>query len=487
MFREYLIKKLAALYEDKIIIFDYDDIESRYSYAELLSGLGFKVVKYEDATHFRYIYHIDSMDKEPRIAIVVSTEQYVPYDILKNFYRVDIGWDKLFPNLNKEVLVKDKTLDLDLLYSAYHELYESLSVYETARNYITEKVYGKENVKQYLAQTREELSTLLSWESLNYNDWLNIAEKKGKAEYLAAKGGLDIDFSFIDGEFRRFILNEYSSISGIIQRGTPVMVSRVMDFISKKNDKVALIVLDGMSVFDFKILAEEFDDIDYREHYIYAMVPTTTAISRQSLLTGKFPVELERPFGLSGEEKGFVEKAKSLGYLQNQILYTRGSAPNIGPSIKCLCVILNDIDELVHAQTQGRIGMYNDINFLARSGKIQKLITKLYKKGFNIYLTSDHGNTLCTGLGLIKGTGVEVETKSRRMIVLKDFADEKELIERYNLIKYPGYYLDKQFEYLICNAGTSFDAKDSIVMTHGGISIDEVVVPFIKIEAVHCD
>jgi hypothetical protein len=131
--------------------------------------------------------------------------------------------------------------------------------------------------------------------------------------------------------------------------------------------------------------------------------------------------------------------------------------------------------------------MYNDINFLARSGKIQKLITKLYKKGFNIYLTSDHGNTLCTGLGLIRGTGVEVETKSRRMIVLKDFADEKELIERYNLIKYPGYYLDKQFEYLICNAGTSFDAKDSIVMTHGGISIDEVVVPFIKIEAVHCD
>lgn len=487
MFREYLIKKLAALYEDRIIIFDFDDIESRYSYVELLGGLGFKVVKYQDATHFRYIYYADSMDKEPRIAIVVSTEQYVPYDILKDFYRVDIGWEQLFPNLNKEVIVKDKTLDLDLLYSAYHELYESLSVYETARNYITEKVYGKENIKNYLAQTRKELSTLIYKESLNYNDWLNIAEKKGKAEYLAAKSGLNIDFSFIDGEFCKFIFDGYSSISGIIQRESPVMVSRVMDFISKKNDKVALIVLDGMSVFDFKILAAEFNDIDYREQYIYAMAPTTTAVSRQSLLTGKFPVELERPFDLSGEEKGFIEKAKSLGYMQNQILYTRGYTLNIGPNIKCLCIILNDIDDLVHAQTQGKIGMYNDINFLARSGKIQELIAKLYKKGFNIYLASDHGNTLCTGLGLIRGTGVEVETKSRRMIVLKDFADEKELIERYNLIKYPGYYLDKQFGYLICDTGTSFDAKDSIVMSHGGISIDEVIVPFIKIEAVHCD
>ena len=45
-------------------------------------------------------------------------------------------------------------------------------------------------------------------------------------------------------------------------------------------------------------------------------------------------------------------------------------------------------------------------------------------------------------------------------------------------------FLPKEYDYLICPEGKSFDSKDSIVMSHGGITIDEVVVPFIKIKAV---
>ena len=37
---------------------------------------------------------------------------------------------------------------------------------------------------------------------------------------------------------------------------------------------------------------------------------------------------------------------------------------------------------------------------------------------------------------------------------------------------------------MICGVGESFDAKGDEVMSHGGITIDEVIVPFIKIKAV---
>ena len=37
---------------------------------------------------------------------------------------------------------------------------------------------------------------------------------------------------------------------------------------------------------------------------------------------------------------------------------------------------------------------------------------------------------------------------------------------------------------MICDVGDSFDAKGEDVMSHGGISIDEGIVPFIKIKAV---
>lgn len=485
MFKEYLIQTLAANYEDKIMIFDFDNIESRYSYTSMLLELGFQVILYNDALEFRYHYETEIKNSEDKFAVIVNFKHYVPYDILQNFYCVTISWNTLFPNLNRDALIKDKTLDLPLLYSAYDKLYENLTIFERTSSYVLDKVYGKENVGIYLQNLKKELASQISSSDMNYNTWIYIASKKGKAEYLAAQSGNSIDFSFVDEEFKKFMVEGYKTISSLIQRDSPVMVSRTLDFVAKKNEKVALIVLDGMSVFDFNAISAEFEGIKYHENYIYAMVPTTTAISRQSLLSGKFPVELKKPFNLSREEKEYKLKAKSLGYLENQICYTRGYDSYIGPNVKFLSIILNDIDDLVHGQLQGRIGMYNDMKFLAKSGKIQSLISRLYKMGFNVYLTSDHGNTLCTGLGVVKGTGVEVETKSKRMFVLKDFAKSIDLIKKYNLIEYPGYYLDKQYEYLICNTGTSFDIKNSKVMTHGGISIDEVIVPFIKIEEVH--
>ncbi len=50
----------------------------------------------------------------------------------------------------------------------------------------------------------------------------------------------------------------------------------------------------------------------------------------------------------------------------------------------------------------------------AESGKLQTLIHTLYAKGFNVYLTADHGNTPCLGVGKFR-TGVETETKSKRI------------------------------------------------------------------------
>jgi hypothetical protein len=100
-----------------------------------------------------------------------------------------------------------------------------------------------------------------------------------------------------------------------------------------------------------------------------------------------------------------------------------------------------------------------------------------------VYLTADHGNTACRGIGVVR-TGVEVETKAKRMLILKDFADISSDISE-NTVEYPGYYLDKNYKYLICKTGVSFDSKNSDVMTHGGITLDEVIVPFIKIKAVN--
>jgi hypothetical protein len=66
---------------------------------------------------------------------------------------------------------------------------------------------------------------------------------------------------------------------------------------------------------------------------------------------------------------------------------------------------------------------------------------------------------------------------------LKDFADENGLLAEY-ADEYPGYYLDKKYRYFVCKQGVSFDSKGEGVMTHGGMTLDEVIVPFVKIKGV---
>ena len=57
------------------------------------------------------------------------------------------------------------------------------------------------------------------------------------------------------------------------------------------------------------------------------------------------------------------------------------------------------------------------------------------------------------------------------------------LKEKYGLLEFPKTYLPKEYDYLICDVGDSFDAKGEDVMSHGGISMDECIVPFIMMKA----
>lgn len=54
----------------------------------------------------------------------------------------------------------------------------------------------------------------------------------------------------------------------------------------------------------------------------------------------------------------------------------------------------------------------------------------------------------------------------------------------YFLIEYPGYYLPKDNKYLICEEEEAFVINGEQIVSHGEISIDEVIVPFIKIKGV---
>jgi hypothetical protein len=481
MFAEYLFDCAQASYVKRIILVDEDQILNKVDWKEAFIDNGYEILPYENDLRFRIDYEESWKAGQNRLAFAVSPEVYVPYDIRTVAWEFHVSFQTLFPKLNGTVLKEKKNLNLDLSTMAYQENFDDLRSVEMTRDFLSERVYSRKTISKYLDASVKALTEDVNHCS-KYSGWLRIAERQAELQVMAAENGLKIDTTFVDGPFQNFILHNFGKLSAELNPETPVLVSRAMEFMHDHSQKFVIIVMDGMSEFDWQIISRSFMDIKYRNTDAFAMIPTVTSISRQCLVSGKYPKELVSPWTTSKEKNEFIVGAKRVGYADSQIAYGRGYDTDFGMSIRCGCVIINDVDDMMHGQKQGREGMYQDISLLAKGHKLHDLVKRLVRKGFDVYVSADHGNTWCIGMGRLTKTGVETETKSHRMVVLKDYADKESLIHDRHMVEFPKYYLDKQFDYLICSGHESMDAKGEQVITHGGITLEEVVVPFISVK-----
>ena len=314
----------------------------------------------------------------------------------------------------------------------------------------------------------------------NIADWINVAKQKAQIDYHAVTNGVKNDTGFANNAFLRFITSGYEQLTEESNLSIPTIVTNVLRFITgQMHKKTALIVIDGMSLFDFEVISKSFSKTKYEYDCSFAMIPTVTPISRQSLLSGKYPRELSDQFSLVYEESEYLVAANNFGFAKEQTLYIRGFPHEIEPSVKLAAIILSDIDEIVHNQHQGRNGMYKDLVQQKCGERILQLVLHLYDLGFAVYITADHGNAVCTGVGEFRGD-IEVQTRATRMAAIKDLSFCNELLTL-NSTEYPGFHLSREYHYFVCNEGVSFNRIGEAVMTHGGMSLDEVIVPFIKI------
>lgn len=482
MFDNYVFEKSSAQYSNKILLLDDDQLDEITGYSAGFLSNGFEVVKFKDDLSFRLEWEDKVKDIEKKIVVIANSGSYIPYDMWRRMRGYTISFSKLFPKLNPEIFENKTKVDLDLICLAYQNVFDDLQKKSDTDFFMRMQVYSQSNIKLYL-QEQFKIVYELATNAKKYNEWFEVAEKKAVIDVLSAQYGLDINTDEINDYYTQYVMQDFGKLSQALDKDSPVLVSKVMDYINDKSSRHVLIVMDGMSEFDWNIIEKSFFNLQYKKTSVMAMIPTTTSISRQCLLANKYPAQLISPWNQSKEKHEFIECAKNLGFNDSQISYCRGYEVELNQVVRCAAIIINDVDDLVHAQQQGRNGMYNDITLLAKQKKLVNLTRKILSEGYDVFITADHGNTPCTGLGKYMGAGLEIETKSRRMMVLKDFADKAKIVDKYAMIDYPKYYLSKEYDYLICESGTSLDSKNDEVMSHGGITIDEVVVPFITLKA----
>ena len=306
--------------------------------------------------------------------------------------------------------------------------------------------------------------------------YLNSQNEKIKSEYLKIETKLN-------DRFQRFIENSYDKLSPKSASLRPIVVSKILEHISLKiAKKKALLVIDGMNYWQWNILSKALLDVGIKSSTdaSLAFIPSITAWSRQAIFKGNTPDLNEDN---SKEEKLFKSYFLNKGILNYQIAFQNFSVnkplviDDIPADTTILGLVCNDLDNIMHGSILGNSQLKISTEHWITKSKIVDLISELKTKGFQIYITADHGNVEAIGIkNFTLKDKVGAKSRGKRHLHFTNETLLQSFIEQNSNLnigtKGLSLYLKKQ---------EAFTDENNQVITHGGSHLWEVIVPFICI------
>jgi len=114
----------------------------------------------------------------------------------------------------------------------------------------------------------------------------------------------------------------------------------------------------------------------------------------------------------------------------------------------------------------------------------KSLFTSLLDSDFHVYVTADHGNVEAVGVGR-PNQGVIAETRGERVRAYRSEALLAESASEYSgTIRLDVAGLPTNFMPLLAGGRTAFVPSGEQVVVHGGMSVEELIVPFVKVNYV---
>ena len=293
----------------------------------------------------------------------------------------------------------------------------------------------------------------------------------------------------------------YADLSTLSFHNGPVMVHRIPDYLSSRRkiigaEKIALLVFDGLALDQWVQIRERLNEttkrFNFDEGTSFAWLPTVTSVSRQAIFSGRKPREFEETIGHTNKEESLWKAYwQEQGVKPGDVMYQRSlrqieqldaletTLDNRRP--KVVGLVIDEVDDRLHKERSKKdVALW--ISNWMKTGFVERLFTMLLDKGFHIYLTADHGNVEAVGMG--RPTQGDIpETRGERVRVYRSPSLLTDSVATYpNTIKLDIAGLPVNFMPLFAGGRTAFVTDGEQVVVHGGISVEELIVPFVKVK-----
>lgn len=290
------------------------------------------------------------------------------------------------------------------------------------------------------------------------------------------------DLIKLNDAFQSYIDNSYFAELNSSPMVRPHTVNKVLPYIDShfgQDDRVALVVVDGMAYWQYQVLAEKLHiaGIETNDNAILAWIPTITKLSRQALFRGGSPTCEYKQSPLN-EKELWLDYWKQRGFTfpQCQYIYDTDEFA-INDSARRLAVVTTELDHKMHSSSD-----YADLLSLTKNwaGKFVEKVICLHELGFTLFITTDHGNLFAHGwrnLTVKEKVHLYADgSRGTRHLIWQNDEARKEFLKNNADLK-----LMAHDDWCVFRDDHCFKNNDTRMITHGGSHFWEVVIPFIII------
>jgi hypothetical protein len=364
------------------------------------------------------------------------------------------------------------------------------------------------NLQETLQGRFTELQQALPAAEADYTDWCAFAQKWADwwSAYLdPINEGIEIPglaelHAQLEEDFQSWMTANYGSLYQLSPTGRPAMVHHIPRHMARiKAQKMALLVVDGLALDQWALLRESLQQSDIAmvesSKTTFAWVPTLTNVSRQAIFSGKEPFRFKESLNSPNEARSWKIYWESQGYNPDQISFLpeKKQEPHqdyLGrlkecaedPRHKVLGIVVGNVDENIHGASDNK-ELRDTIKAWADRGRFREIIECLLINNFEVFVTSDHGSLDGQGIGKPK-MGTLPETKGQRVYIFENtILRDKARSQLPDTFPWEptSFGLPEDYFPLFPKGRGAFIKEGRTDISHGGITIEEVIVPFVKI------
>ena len=394
-----------------------------------------------------------------------------------------------------------------LLHSVPHEHADTLSRTWVG---IGVRTAPTEDRSRRLGKLIDSLEATIPPEDAKHTDWFHFARGWAETILLANDQAETIPESTgeriknlqaqVDAGFAGWLFKRYAGLVNL-PPVPPVMLHHLPRFLARqmgedRNSKIAMIVVDGLAMDQWLVvreaLASKQPGLRFREQAVFAWIPSLTSVSRQAAFAGKAPIFFPNSIQTTDKEPAlWAQFWADHGLTPNEVVYIKGlgdggletvSEALSHPKARVAGLVVDKVDKIMHGMEMGTAGMHNQVGQWAKQPFMNTLLDLLLDRGFRVYLTSDHGNVEASGCGR-PAEGAVADLRGERVRVYPDAALRSKVKERFpSALEWGPVGLPEDYLALLAPARQAFVQEKQRTVSHGGVSVEELIVPLIQIE-----